>query len=612
MSLIRTTVAGDTVKLFVLPPSNDKYLDKFRDFARSDDIFGLDVETTAIDEELGCFDPAMSMRMIQFGSADAAWALDPHDSFWRPWIIKLLRWEIKRFVSHTNYDPLWVGREFDTILGQRIIDTIAMAALLYPGNQPKDLKTLTTMHIDAGLRRAEEALSARFRELAPPGYRVGKKLKEWGFTNIPLDDPIFGQYAGLDAVYVRRLLPILAALVKKAGMAKLSFREQRIARMATGIQRRGLLVDRDYTNSLLGEIEDEYTEADTRLWDTFGFSPRSPKRGKWLAEKGVEFVEFSDKGNPTLDKESIPDLLARYKKTELGPIFEDMVTLSTRQNLLNNLRTLLRAVDANGFVHPKINTQQAITGRMSIVRPAMQTFKKRDPRLRGCFVFRPGYLGVGADYHSQEIRLAAAFSNDELLWRIILEGLNQHDLTAEELFGKDYAPEQRDAAKILDFAQQYGAGPKKIGDQLGMPRGPRTQKNPDGEANPEAVKMWNAWRKAYSGLVAWSSYVSKFSVVENPWGRQIPSDRFRRYANGNYAIQSSGRDVLGDAMVKLEDMGWGEYLWLPIHDELVLEVPEDRATEAVKVLEEAMFAKVGEMPLTAEAKIIGRRWNGAE
>ncbi len=112
MPLIRTEVAGDPVKLFVLPPFDRKFRLKFDQFVVSEKILGLDVETTATDEEAGLFDPSQRMRMIQFGSKDAAWCFDP-DSEWKHTIRWLLERRDRRFVSHMNYDPLWIRRDFD-------------------------------------------------------------------------------------------------------------------------------------------------------------------------------------------------------------------------------------------------------------------------------------------------------------------------------------------------------------------------------------------------------------------------------------------------------------------------------------------------------------------
>lgn len=606
------SIQGEVCKIVALPWP--ELAEKFKKFVIANSVLGLDVETTAI-TDTGAFDPDARLRMVQLGSRREAWCIDPHDEFWRPLLVRALSRPQTRYVSHTNYDVLWTHREFGVELGQRSIDLYPMAALLYPGEQAdKDLKALSAQHIDGGLRAAETVLHERFRELAPVGERVGAKLKSWGFTNIPLDDPAFATYGGLDAIYARRLLDILAALLKRARQAKLSRREQRISRMATAMQERGLRVDREYTEELLAEVDGQWRVHEDHLRETFGFSPRSPKRAEWLAERGAKFTKVTPKGQPQLTMPSasspgtLPDLAAKYADDDvLGPVFAEMIELASRSNLRTNLQSVLEHLDPHGFVHPRINTQAAVTGRMSIVHPAMQTFKKRDGRLRGCFISRDGYVLVGADYDSQEIRLGASFSKDKALRKIVRDGLNQHAETAAMIFGARYVDKTSvanprtgqtlyDQAKTLDFAQQYGAGPKRIAEQLGITK-------------REATALWRAWRHAYAGLVAWTERMGQASTVINPWGRRIPADPWRSYANGNYAIQSSGRDVLGDAMCALEDAGWADTLWLPVHDELILQVPEDEAEEAAAALEACMYTKVGDIELTATAKILGTRWS---
>lgn len=635
MTVYTHKVCGEKVTVNHLPPTFA--LELFERWVRhsiehENGIVGFDVETTEIDEVLGPFAPDAKLRLVQFGSRKYAWALDPHDEFWRRVIIDTLNNPELRFVSHTNYDPLWAGREFDVPADDRFIDTMPMACLLFPGvTAPKDLKELCAKHIDIGLREAEEKLLKHFRALAPVGFRSGKKTpKKWGFTNIPLDDALYGQYGGLDAIYVRRLLDVLAERMRKANMSKISNREQRIARQATQMRQRGLRVDPEWTANVLAEVEAEYMGADDYLRELWGFSPLSPRRAQWLAAHGAEFTKFTAGGAPQLtmpsaaDPGTLPELLERYQSDSvLGPVFEQMVTLSSHKNLLQNVRTILVAAHNDGFAHPEIKTQAAHTGRMSIIKPAVQTLKKRDGRLRGCFIARDGKVLVGADYDSQEIRIAAAYSRDPALLRIVREGLNQHTETAKMIFGERFVDKTSvlnpltgqtfyDAAKTLDFAQQYGAGPFRIGAQLGYP-GTIDPESGRKRAHPEAYRLWLAWREAYAGLVEWTDKISEAAVIVNPWGRRIPRDQWGRgYASGNYAVQSTGRDVLGDAMVKLEDAGWGDTLWLPVHDELILEVDEDEADDACKILAECMHAEVNGIPLTATPQIIGKRWGAAK
>src|SRR6266550_2118312 len=280
-------VAGEKVAVVALPNSTQERLDDFYKFVDSDRILGLDVETTTI-EDMGVFAPNARMRLLQLGTKTEAWVLDPHDPFWRPQIQRVLEgadvWSAgTRFVTHTNYDPLWVRREFDINLNERSIDTLPMTCLLLPGERnDHTLKTWASQHIDPGLRHAEEELHAEFKRLAPSGSRVGGKMKSWGFTNIPLNNEIYTKYAGLDAIYVRRLLDILSAMMRSKKERALSRREQNIARMANDMQWRGMRIDRQYTRKILDDIEFDYLKADSELLELFGFSPRSPKVVGWL------------------------------------------------------------------------------------------------------------------------------------------------------------------------------------------------------------------------------------------------------------------------------------------------------------------------------------------
>lgn len=596
------------MELVVLPEFTKQNIVEWGGFTRRDKegLYGLDVETTAIDEEAGAFGADTRIRTIQFGSLDEAWVFDVENpSPWANYIQRFLQDKGIRFVHHTAYDPHWVLRHWgiDLCAEDRAIDLIVMANLLWPGpHNAHDLKSLAERLAPEGrlMRLAEQELIAHFRELAPKGFRVGKKMKGWGFTNIDLEDPVFGRYAGLDAIMARRLLPILAERLTTRRQGRISRAEQKVARVMAGVTARGHLVDQDRALPIFHETFDAYKAHEKFLTEAWGFSPRSPKRGPWLEAHGVRFTERTPTGAPKLDKFTVPVLAKKYAHDEeLGPIFDNMVKMASLQNLLVNLNIIVNRTDENGRVHPKINTQQAVTGRMSITKPAMQTFKKTDKRLRNCFMAAPGNVLIGADYDGQETCLAAAFSRDPLLLKIVRQGLKQHVLTATEMFGKDYTPDQYHNAKTLDFAQQYGAGPKKLAATLGV-------------SLDEARKMWLSWRRAYSKLVAWTDMMGTYAEVENPFGRIIPADPMRRYKNGNLKIQSTGRDVLGQAIVNLDKMGLAKYIWLPIHDELILEVPEDLAESAMSSLGEAMTMVVRDITLKASPELIGTHWGGGE
>lgn len=646
----RPEVAGERVRIIALPAFSKKAVKAWEAFTRSDSIFGLDIEGTSADEGLGTYDPAIKARLVQFGNRTESWVLDPADRRWLKRIRALLTDESKRFVAHNAaYDSTRVLVTFNIGLGERIIDTLPMAALCWPGRtKPKGLKPLSDEFIDDGLSEAEHRLHARFVDLymaqkprktrllplsfepgvsacrrpgckAPswPGSLCGyceehylarkpeKAAKDWGWANIPLDNPEYLLYAGLDAIYVRRLLDILAEEIKRRKMAPLSRTEQRVKRYMTDISVKGLRVDAEWTSEILNEVGADFDAAEDRvLIATGGIKARSPQLKDWLGSHGVKVK--------SLDKDHLPGLVEKYGHEDIvGPVLLDLQHVNQNSNLLSNLRTIMRhATEGDGYVHPNINTLQAHTGRMSATDPAVQTLAKKGEkgyRLRGCFIAREGHILIGADYDSQEVRIAAALSRDEMLLKIVLEGLNQHVLTAENIYpgsftNKAECPDQYAAAKTLDFAQQYGAWPKKIAQTLTLAGIPTTE--------TEATILWQKWRHTYAGYVAWSERLAKQRYVRNPFGRVIPRDPYRDYANANYMIQSTGRDVLGEALCRLADAGWAPHFWLPIHDELIMEVPEDRADECCAALTEHMSTVVEGIEIPAEGEVVGTRWKG--
>ena len=641
-----------TEELVKLPPATGELARAWKAFTESDDLFGLDVESTAI-EDLGTHDRSIKMRTIQFGTKTEGWVLLPN-SRWRSRIVRFLADPSKRFVSHNSvFDARRVLNEFGVDLSDRSVDTLPMAALLWPGfTAKKDLKSLCTRVLgDDRLHLADVRLHARFIDLymaqkprktpllprhfepgvspcrrpkrkgeercqnvswtgslvgycescwLKRGEKVNREVERWGWNNIPIDDPVFLEYAGLDAVNVRRLVDKLDLMLRERKMAALSRTEQKVKRYTVKTAQRGLRIDPDWTREVFDETRVTFEAAREAVEEVTHLPSGSPKMRDWFDDRGF-------RGITSLDREHLTVLATRVSNDPVATVVvENLQEISRLSNLLSNLRSILSSAEVDGLVHPSFNTQQAHTGRMSVTGPALQTLAKKGEkgrRLRGCFIARDGYVLVGADYDSQEIRLGAALSRDPAMMRIVREGLNQHVLTASSIFpdwvDKATNPDLYAKAKTLDFAQQYGAMPKRIALSMKI-------------SYDEAFEMWSNWRATYAGLVEWSERVAKRKWVRNPFSRLIPADERRPYANANYLIQSTGRDVLGAAMVRLADAGWADSFWMMLHDELVLEVPEDRAQEAADALTRHMTTEVLGVPIPAEGEIIGTRWRGLE
>ena len=451
-------------------------------FTTAEPVLGLDVETSAIDDHgPRFFARGFTVRLVQFGSEREAWVLDMADPGQRDAAAAVLADPARRFVTHTPFDVLAVWSALGIPLGQRVADTHLLSKLLDPDERAgHGLKELSARHLDGGLTEAESALHARMRSLAPAGHRAGNTWLRWGWNHLPADDEAYVVYAGLDAIYVRRLLPVL--LTACGPFAHLARLDTWLAAQATGITVRGLRLDTGYTRRLLADLEAEHDAADAAITAALGCPGRSPRFAEWLdaiaAEAGITGFARTPTGRVQVTADNLAELLADHAAMAALPAgAADLITarlaMSKASNLIANLRGFLTAADEAGRVHPQVNTLRAKTARMSITNPALQTLKKHDPRLRRCFTADPGHVLISCDFSQVEIRVAAALAKDPTLREVILSGADIHDATAALMYGEGFTDEQRTISKRATFGTIYGGGARALASQTGVPRTPR-------------------------------------------------------------------------------------------------------------------------------------------
>lgn len=567
-------------------------------------VFGLDTETTGLD----VFDPEFKVRMVQISDGDTAWLLPVGlNKFMDDTIVDVFSMQGPgfRFATHTAYDSLAIWKQWGVVLGQRVVDTHLLACLALPAEkEERGLKPLSTQWLNGPeLADTADRLHARFKEMAIEAgekqmARSPKKLIGWGLANVGLDEPLFEEYAALDAIAVSWLAP---ALVKSLGTGRnLIGIEMWLGALTTSMRVQGMKVDTERVHLYLEQAKGEIEEAEAVIKEATGLaSARSPKRVDWLLSKGVKFdpTATTDSGGPSLAKEFLPPLVAAYPEhTEVGMVLRAIHVIAERSNLVTNLENFLKYSDAEGRVHPEIKTLQARTARMSVTNPPMQTLSKTDPRLRGCLIADEGMSLVSVDFSQVEARVAAALSGDPVLTEVILSGEDLHSSTAKAIFGDGFTEEQRSDAKMANFQSLFGGGWKALA-QTGIPE--------------DKAKMINKqWRKTYQGVTDFGYNLSQRKVVKTPTGRNLPVDPEAPYAALNYMIQSTARDLLVIAVYRIiHRLGIPpKAIWLLVHDEVLLQVPEDIAESVASEVEKIMGTTLYGIPITAEAEVLGKRW----
>ncbi|HEY0719109.1 MAG TPA: DNA polymerase, partial [Streptosporangiaceae bacterium] len=571
-------------------------------FAAAEPVLGLDVETTAI-EDRGprFFAPGFTVRLIQLGSEQEAWVLNISDPPQRDAAATMLADPSRRFVTHTAYDVLAVWSALGIPLGQRVADTHLLSKLIDPDERAgHGLKGLAGRHLDGGLADAETALHARMRALAPAGHRAGNAPLRWGWNHLPTDDEAYVVYAGLDAIYVRRLLPVLLAACEP--FAHLARVDTWLAAQATGITVRGMRLDTGYTQTLLADLEAEHAAADARISAALGCPGGSPKFADWLdgqaTAAGIVGLPRTPTGRLQVTADTLAALLdghAAALPVRTAELARARLAMSKASNLIANLRGFLAAADPGGRVHPQVNTLRAKTARMSITNPALQTLKKHDPRLRCCFTADPGHVLISCDFSQVEVRVAAALADDPTLREVILSGADIHDATAALMYGQGFTDEQRTISKRATFGTIYGGGARALASQTGV-------------SEEVARQVITRWRRTYPKVTAYGRRLAELPEVITASGRRIPADPARPYANANYAVQSAARDLLLAAVYQLITRHQVGGLWLFVHDEIIVQAPEHDAERVCRLLKTAMTSTFRGLPIVAEAKILGPSW----
>jgi DNA polymerase-1 len=241
---------------------------------------------------------------------------------------------------------------------------------------------------------------------------------------------------------------------------------------------------------------------------------------------------------------------------------------------------ILKFSEFDGRIHPQINTMQARTGRMSVVRPALQTLPARGEgvTVRKAFLPSEGHVLYSADYSSIESRLAAHFGNDENMceaFRIVdEEGGDFFVELGKGIWGPDFtkADPRRALAKTVMYAGLYGAGVEKMATSAGVSVEEMRRVSDDLFKKFPAIK---ACQKRFVAEAETNNRKGEFPFITTPYGRQLRVDSDKIYTSSNYAVQGHAAELLKQAIVNCDMAGLGEYLTLPVHDELIFDVPED-------------------------------------
>jgi DNA polymerase I len=261
-----------------------------------------------------------------------------------------------------------------------------------------------------------------------------------------------------------------------------------------------------------------------------------------------------------------------------------------------------------GRIHPDYQQMGTATGRMSCRNPNLQQIP-RDKIFRSCFIPAPGYRLVVADYSQIELRVAAELSGDRRMIEAYQNDEDLHRLTAALIADKSLdqvEKSERQAAKAVNFGLIYAMGAKGLAEYAYNNYGVQM-----------SLKQAETFRKryfeAYQGIARWHGAIKR----RLPREMRTMGDRLRRWKDEpkltellNTPVQGTAADITKAALAKLPTTlkGIGARLIGTVHDEILLEAPEDAAEQAAQILQQVMEQAgqryLRKVPVKAEVGVV--------
>jgi DNA polymerase I len=427
-------------------------------------------------------------------------------------------------------------------------------------------------------------------------------------------DSRLAAYAAERIVLARRMAEAMRRELEAGSLAKVYTEiEAPLVPVLLRMEEAGILLDVGYLQAMSTELGKEVAGLEEEIYKQAGerFNLNSPQQ--------LGFVLFEKMGLPAGKRTQKTKSYSTGAETleELGrkgyPIAQHLLRYRELSKLKSTyVDALPEMVGPDGRIHTRFNQAVAATGRLSSANPNLQNIPIRTElgqRIRKAFVAPPGEVLLVADYSQIELRILAHIANEQALIDAFAAGEDIHRSTAAKVLGVDRElvnAEQRRAAKTINFGILYGMSAFGLSQELGI-------------STKEADRFITAYLGQYPGVKAYMeetlTKAEKEGKVETLYGRvrwlpDIQSKNWNLRENArrmaiNARIQGTAADILKLAMIavdrRLRDEQPGARLLLTVHDELVLEVPEEQAEPVAQIVKAEMEGVVDlKVPLVVD------------
>jgi len=451
---------------------------------------------------------------------------------------------------------------------------------------------------------------------------AGKGAKQKTFDLIELEQA--GVYAAEDADITLQLHQVLSEGLQQDATLNQVYTDIEIPLIDVllEVEQNGVLIDRSLLKKQGKEIDKKLGQIEQAIYQQAGevFNLSSPKQIQAILFEKLDLpvLRKTPKGQPSTAEDVLEELAADY----------EIPALLIEHRGLNKLMStyidkLPQEIDPKtGRVHTSYQQAVASTGRLSSTGPNLQNIPIRTPegrRIREAFVAPRGYRILALDYSQIELRIMAHLSADESLLNAFARGLDVHRSTAAEVFGEaleQVSPDQRRAAKAINFGLIYGMSAFGLGKQLNIGRN-------------EAQQYVDTYFERYPGVKRYMEETKQLArdqgYVETVFGRRLHlpdinarNANVRQYAERtaiNAPMQGTAADIIKRAMIEVQAWLVDEKpdckMIMQVHDELVFEVRKGEVDSCQQAIA-ALMTAAADLSVKLEVDAgVGLNWNEA-
>lgn len=515
-------------------------------------------------------------------------------------------------VGHNAKYDLVVLRRYGIDVTPITFDTMVAEWLSDPSSRNLGLKALAWVRTGVHMTPIEEL--------------IGSGRDQITMDRVPVEKA--AAYAAADAAMTLRLMGILRPeLEERRGWKLFTEIEMPLIPVLADMEMAGVLLDVDYLHALSADLGERLSALEQQAYDLSGgygkFNLGSPRQ--------INEVLFEKLRLPTAGLRKT----AHGFTTEAGTLealrgLHPIVDVILQWRELSKLKsTYVDALPAlvnpdTGRVHTNYNQTGTVTGRLSSSDPNLQNIPVRTEegrRVRQAFIAPAGHKLLSVDYSQVELRILAHYSKDPALLQAFHDGVDIHRATAAAVYGiplERVTYEQRRFAKAVNFGLMYGMGAYRLARDSNL-------------TLAEAEDFIAAYFARFPGVRAYLDeararaarlgYVETllgrrryFPELDERLGRKVGVQARQRAEREavNMPIQGTAADIIKIAMINLSQaLRQGRHqarMILQVHDELVLEVPEDELPRVVPLVVEVMESAFSlDAPLVAEASV-GLNW----